>query len=237
MRTSVFVIPLSVFLLPFLSLVASSPGFPRLPTLCVYGMLNPFKCKDDPNLPVIEHVSQQLLNRMKLMSQYAAAAYCPENSNSSLTDIKCHTHNCPLVEERHVQSLVEFEDMVAADSTGYVSIDDRGKDIVVAFRGSKSRANWHQDIRIIRISTGWCDECNSHHGFWESWMQVRDLILEPVKRAMKLHPDYNLVVVGHSLGAAVATLAAGEIRQIDETFRKKTELVSANSFLTSMATL
>ena len=247
MRSSGFAMLLLSLILSFLSFAASLPDPTRLSGHDEFATILPSKNMDDPDkpvnnmddpdLPIIDHVSQELLDRMKLMSQYAAAACCPGNNNSSLTEIKCPTGNCPLVEEKHVQSLVEFENMMAADTTGYVSIDNRGKDIVVAFRGTKSKANKHEDLKTTRVATGWCEDCGSHYGFWESWVQVRDVVLGTVQSIMKLHPDYKLVVVGHSLGAAVATLAAGEIRQIDETYRNKTELVSAKSLPMSFSSI
>lgn len=49
-------------------------------------------------------------------------------------------------------------------------------------------------------------------GFWTSWTNVRDPVMKHLKEIMAANPGYELVVVGHSLGAAVATLAATDLR-------------------------
>lgn len=52
-----------------------------------------------------------------------------------------------------------------------------------------------------------CNNCTVHTGFYSSWLNTRKVILPYVSDALKKYPDYKLVLVGHSLGGAVATLA------------------------------
>ncbi|KKY17792.1 extracellular protein [Phaeomoniella chlamydospora] len=49
-------------------------------------------------------------------------------------------------------------------------------------------------------------------GFWDSWLEARDGILSAIKDASDSYPDYENVIVGHSLGGAIATIAAGQLR-------------------------
>jgi hypothetical protein len=44
-------------------------------------------------------------------------------------------------------------------------------------------------------------------GFYTSWLHTRKVILPHVTQALEKHPSYKLVLVGHSLGGAIATLA------------------------------
>lgn len=83
---------------------------------------------------------------------------------------------------------------------------------MLAFRGSYSVRNWVTDATFPFKNPGLCKGCYAETGFWDSWANVRDEILEQVKTAVAQNPDYELVVVGHSLGAAIATLAAADIR-------------------------
>lgn len=46
-----------------------------------------------------------------------------------------------------------------------------------------------------------------HTGFYTSWLNTRKVILPHIAEALEKYPDYQLVLVGHSLGGAVATLA------------------------------
>ncbi|RAR12769.1 lipase precursor [Stemphylium lycopersici] len=52
-----------------------------------------------------------------------------------------------------------------------------------------------------------CENCTVHTGFYSSWLHTRKVILPHVAEALEKYPNYKLVLVGHSLGGAVATLA------------------------------
>jgi len=55
-----------------------------------------------------------------------------------------------------------------------------------------------------------CDNCTVHTGFWTSWQNTRPFILPHIKAMQEKYPDYQLHLVGHSLGGAVAALAGLE---------------------------
>lgn len=57
-----------------------------------------------------------------------------------------------------------------------------------------------------------CANCTVHAGFLTSWRNTRCTIIPHVEAALEEHPDYQLVLVGHSLGGAVAALAALEFQ-------------------------
>ncbi|KAF2759351.1 extracellular lipase [Pseudovirgaria hyperparasitica] len=57
-----------------------------------------------------------------------------------------------------------------------------------------------------------CNNCTVHMGFNRSWLNTRTAILEDLADALDSHPDYQLTLVGHSLGGAVATLAALDLK-------------------------
>lgn len=98
------------------------------------------------------------------------------------------------------------------DASGFVALDSTTKAIVITFRGSYSVRNWITDATFTFTDPKLCDGCLAELGFWSSWVVVRDSIIETLNHTVSEHPDYEVVVVGHSLGAAVATLAAADIR-------------------------
>jgi hypothetical protein len=57
-----------------------------------------------------------------------------------------------------------------------------------------------------------CSNCTVHTGFMTSWRNTRCIILPHIERALALHPDYQVTLVGHSLGGAVAALASLEFK-------------------------
>ncbi|KAL8917515.1 MAG: hypothetical protein Q9172_005818 [Xanthocarpia lactea] len=174
-------------------------------------------------------ISDNLFHTFQLISQYAAAAYCPGNNNSTDTLLTCPSGNCPQVEAAAAITLSEFEDTPNFDNTGYIAIDNVNKMVVLAIRGSISKQNWQADWDMIRVSTDFCDDCHIHRGFRNSWQEIRDAVMENMKRAVERHPKYRIVVTGHSLGGAVATIAAAALRRIDERFAGTTELYTFGS--------
>lgn len=100
---------------------------------------------------------------------------------------------------------------------GYVGADPVRSEIVVAFRGTKSVRNWVADLDF---GTDDCDDlpvpegsdCKVHSGFNEAWNQVKNSTLALVDAARQAYPNYTVVATGHSLGGAVATIAAAHLR-------------------------
>jgi len=75
---------------------------------------------------------------------------------------------------------------------------------VVCFRGSESRRDWLTNFRIYRRRT---PLGAVHRGFWAAWTSVRTRVLAELVR---LDPT-QVFVCGHSLGGAIATIAAVDI--------------------------
>jgi pimeloyl-ACP methyl ester carboxylesterase len=97
---------------------------------------------------------------------------------------------------------------------------------VVAFRGTYSIANTIADLSTIpqqyvpypggeddddETKPPECANCTVHMGFYDSWQNTKDEILPHVEQALQQYPGYQLTLVGHSLGGAVAALAALEL--------------------------
>lgn len=106
---------------------------------------------------------------------------------------------------------------------------DGRRAIVIAFRGTYSIANTVVDLSTVPQDyvsypspdhggdqpgkpEHDCKNCTVHQGFHESWKQARKLVLPEVKQLKAKHPAYPIYLVGHSLGGAVACLAALELK-------------------------
>jgi hypothetical protein len=61
-----------------------------------------YLCTDDT-------VSTEVFDRLSFFEQYAAAAYCESNNNSTNTKITCDKQNCGDVEAANTNTLTEFE--------------------------------------------------------------------------------------------------------------------------------
>ncbi|OTB06674.1 hypothetical protein M426DRAFT_318732 [Hypoxylon sp. CI-4A] len=104
--------------------------------------------------------------------------------------------------------------------------------IIVAFRGTYSITNTVVDLSTIPQEyvpypspdpgdSGTPDEpkhtcrnCTVHMGFLSSWKTARTVVLPALEPLHKQYPDYPIYLVGHSLGGAVAALAALELKVI-----------------------
>ena len=214
-------VQLLLLLVTFLSVADSMP---TLESFCFL-----FGCTDPVPHNTMYGVSDEILYNFQLLSQYAAAAYCEENNNSTGTPVTCRTGACAMVEVANATSYLEFEDSKMYDNTGYIAIDHFHRLVVLSFRGSVSKANWKIDRQLIRVHTDLCHKCKVHKGFWRSWSQIQDNTLGMVKAVMDKHPKYQLAVTGHSLGGAIATLAAAKIRNSSEPYADNTLLVTFGS--------
>jgi len=125
-----------------------------------------------------------------------------------------------------------------SDSCGYVALDHAKERIVVAFRGTYSLVNTVVDLssgaqdyipydpededagkeqdkglgtrqhifggqRRLR-----CENCTVHTGFHRAWLNTRSVLLPALSEQLLVYPHYELHLLGHSLGGAVAALAA-----------------------------
>lgn len=56
-----------------------------------------------------------------------------------------------------------------------------------------------------------CTNCTVHTGFYTSWLNTRPYVVPHLNLLKQKYPEYQLHLVGHSLGGAVAALAALEL--------------------------
>jgi predicted lipase len=53
-----------------------------------------------------------------------------------------------------------------------------------------------------------CAGCMVHQGFQQQWTSVASDVVSQVQSALQVNPEYTIVITGHSLGGALATMAA-----------------------------
>ncbi|ETV85361.1 hypothetical protein, variant [Aphanomyces astaci] len=124
------------------------------------------------------------------------------------------------------------------DTQAIVCMHRTKKRLVVAFRGSVSKAHWKTNLRFHQVPL-WIHSlqgfnrhsrrstCNDralrwasrvpvlnlalprvHSGFWKAYAAVRSDLKETLRLLLDDHPDLTLYITGHSMGGALAVLAA-----------------------------
>lgn len=138
------------------------------------------------------------------MNLYSAAAYC-----TSYNDAKTFTcASCGLIDSYASVEVFNTYRFAKRDAHASIYINRELKEVVMAFRGTdpKSVENLVADISFLQYEVKGGEV---HVGFLDTMVGLRDagIIDDFVALAEKL-PDYKLAVTGHSLGGALALLAA-----------------------------
>jgi len=132
--------------------------------------------------------------------------------------------------------------VLMSDSCGYIAVDhavrrpdapeggEVGKRaIIIAFRGTYSITNTVVDLSTIpqeyvpypapddsggdpKAPKHTCSNCTVHMGFLASWRSARSSVMPVLQTLKRDHGDYPIWLIGHSLGGAVAALAALEFK-------------------------
>lgn len=92
---------------------------------------------------------------------------------------------------------------------GFIARDDLTKRIIISIRGTESFPNVLVDAMTFLSPPGvipTCPSCQIHSGFWIAWRAVQQTVEPAIENQLYQYPDYQVIVTGHSLGAAVAAL-------------------------------
>jgi len=145
-----------------------------------------------------------------LMASYAA--YCPR-ADLNRWDCKWCNNNTDISSFKVQAFASDFK----TDTFGYISVSKSLKQVMVSFRGTQadSLRNWAVDLKAAKLTpyqnyTG----VQVHEGFQKAYLALKNQVLSAVQTQLSRNPGYAVVLTGHSLGAALATLAAIDISRI-----------------------
>lgn len=141
------------------------------------------------------------------MAFYSAATYCGDADVANWTCRFCDGGDAPTLS--NVTILWNSTTQIG----GFVGLDSRDKRIIVSFRGSRGILDWLEDFDIVPVQVPGCGPgaCEVSSGFYTvAYMSVRSQIISAVKGATTLG-GRSLHVTGHSLGAALAEIAAWDL--------------------------
>ncbi|KAI9297074.1 alpha/beta-hydrolase [Neoconidiobolus thromboides FSU 785] len=141
----------------------------------------------------------------KYYARLAGAAYC--------TDANLKSWSCSHCKKTPVQYINTYFDK-PTKTKAYLAIDKNKKAVVLSFRGSSRLKNFIQDVKILKDPIVFNKyEYWVHRGFKQCSENLLPLYVNKLKELLNEHREYKLVVVGHSLGGAIATLSALILRE------------------------
>jgi len=120
----------------------------------------------------------------------ASSSYCPAFSYLNRTYVG--------PTEGFIPTSVFFDPRT--DTNGYVGHLASLKSIFVVFRGSKSYNNWLSDLDSLLVLYDKCKLCFIHEGFLSAAKSVWNQIQSELTNLRQQYPDYDIVILGHSLG-------------------------------------
>ncbi len=139
---------------------------------------------------------------------YASATFCNEN------DLKYWACGPACQALPGVYSPVTILSEIIEGTFGFAAYNNLTNNIVVAFRGSDNTANWIEDgDYFLKPYPYGPKDAQVHGGFYDAYYSLSSQVIAAVNTYLNEHPDATIIVTGHSLGAAMSTFAALDIKQ------------------------
>ena len=183
-----------------------------------------------------QNISAELFNDLEELSRIVDISYCVGVTGTGIQKPFLCASRCQDFDSFELVTTWNTGPFMS-DSCGYVVLSHPPSPlrIIVAFRGTYSVANTIIDLltvpqeyipypgdddadegedkknlrkRAINPEKAECTNCTVHAGFMQSWRHTRPEILPHLKELVEQYPDYQVTLVGHSLGGAVAALAS-----------------------------
>lgn len=149
-----------------------------------------------------------ILDKAERYIKLSGAAYCtdPKIRRNSIDNWSCNV--CKDFPKMTAHSFKSPKN----DANGFVGYDGDANEIIISFSGTNplSLRNWIDDLNFFKTSYPYCEGCEVHQGFYNSFLSVVDTIKGYVSSFQSKHPTATLAVTGHSLGAALAAHAVAE---------------------------
>lgn len=141
-----------------------------------------------------------------ILVEYASAVYM-----SDLTEL--FTWTCPRCDDltkgfEIIELIVDVQHCLQA----FVGVAEDLNAVVIAFRGTQEHSiqNWIEDLfwKQLDLSYPGMPDAMVHHGFYVAYHNttMRPCVVNAVKRARKIYGDLKIMVTGHSMGGAMASL-------------------------------
>lgn len=103
---------------------------------------------------------------------------------------------------------------------GYVHYNPQENRITVSFKGTDTLNDWMTDLdvrskNLQEFLPGLRQSFYAHSGFAERYAALRSDVMKSVEKMLEDHPDARLEITGHSMGGALAQIAALDFKRFN----------------------
>jgi len=103
---------------------------------------------------------------------------------------------------------------VLGDNYGYIAVNHKFREIIIAFRGTTNLLNVAEDLNSMEsafqaagakyegesLTPAFSNDIYVHKGFYDAWKTLKDDINDKLRTMINQYQGYSIVVTGHSLG-------------------------------------
>ena len=101
--------------------------------------------------------------------------------------------------------------------------------IAVVVVGTNNIRNWLTNLNLGKKSYSECKDCKVHNGFYNHYSSLKDELDTLVKTARVGRENWNIIIVGHSLGASSGTLYANHLAKTQPSLQSQIYLYTFGS--------
>ena len=162
----------------------------------------------------------------------ASVGYCVSHgiSTGRLGDpeTNCSLNACSnsMLKDVEIIRIFDFNKMNEV-GTGYYAVDKERQTIILVFRGSSSNRDWATNLNFAPIeytpivhdeeftdapvyNQQTCEGCQVHRGFYQFLRDNSGAIISAGVKMKQRFPEYQFLIIGHSLGAAFTVMCGVE---------------------------
>lgn len=150
------------------------------------------------------------LTELKSLAHYSPPAFCREDI---LLNRTCG-NACNSNELKELTDLEPFGDYDHG-LFGYTAISHQKALIIIAFRGTRNFNNWVNNLLFAKADKhpfqSAPDDARVHYGFLKDYRLIKDDVYKRLIPLAQIYPDYDVLIIGHSLGGALSVICAMDL--------------------------